>query len=68
MVRDVIPDGSMNPGYPRPPRDSRPVRRATGAQTEPLLVLGGTSILALSVSLTVTHRLAGIVDDEAGGG
>jgi membrane protein len=32
------------------------------------LVLGGTSILALSVSLTVTHRLAGIVDDEAGGG
>ncbi len=32
------------------------------------LVLGGTSILALSVSLTVTHRLAEIVDDEAGGG
>ncbi len=32
------------------------------------LVLGGTSILALSVSLTVAHRLAGIVDDEAGGG
>jgi membrane protein len=32
------------------------------------LVLGGTSILALSVSLTVTHKLAGIVDDEAGGG
>ncbi|MBA3745988.1 MAG: YihY/virulence factor BrkB family protein [Solirubrobacterales bacterium] len=32
------------------------------------LVLGGTSILALSVSLTVTHRLADIVDDEAGGG
>ena len=32
------------------------------------LVLGGTSILALSVSLTVTHRLAGIVDDEPGGG
>jgi membrane protein len=32
------------------------------------LVLGGTSILALSVSLTITHRLAGIVDDEAGGG
>ena len=31
------------------------------------LVLGGTSILALSVSLTVTHRLADIVDDEAGG-
>ena len=32
------------------------------------LVLGGTSILALSVSLTATHRLAGILDDEAGGG
>ena len=32
------------------------------------LILGGTSILALSVSLTVTHRLAGIVEDEAGGG
>ena len=32
------------------------------------LVLGGTSILALSVSLTVTHRLADILDDEAGGG
>jgi membrane protein len=32
------------------------------------LVLGGTSILALSVSLTAAHRLAGIVDDEAGGG
>jgi membrane protein len=32
------------------------------------LVLGGTAILALSVSLTVTHRLASIVDDEAGGG
>ncbi len=32
------------------------------------LVLGGTSILALSVSLTVTHRLSNIVDDEAGGG
>jgi len=32
------------------------------------LVLGGTSILALSVSLTITHKLAGIVDDEAGGG
>jgi len=32
------------------------------------LILGGTSILALSVSLTVTHKLAGIVDDEAGGG
>jgi membrane protein len=32
------------------------------------LVLGGTSILALSLSLTVTHRLSDIVDDEAGGG
>ncbi len=32
------------------------------------LVLGGTSILALSLSLTVTHRLADAVDDEAGGG
>ncbi len=32
------------------------------------LVLGGTSILALSVSLTATHRLAGMLDDEAGGG
>ena len=32
------------------------------------LVLGGTSILALSVSLTVTHRLAAVVDDEAGDG
>jgi membrane protein len=32
------------------------------------LVLGGTSILALSVSLTATHRLAGILDDEDGGG
>ena len=32
------------------------------------LVLGGTSILALSVSLTVTHRLADILDDEGGGG
>ena len=32
------------------------------------LVLGGTSILALSLSLTVTHRLASILDDEAGGG
>ena len=32
------------------------------------LVLGGTSILALSVSLTVTHRLEAIVDDEPGGG
>jgi membrane protein len=33
-----------------------------------VLVLGGTSILALSVSLTVTHRLAEVLDDEAGGG
>jgi membrane protein len=32
------------------------------------LILGGTSILALSVSLTATHRLAGAVDDEGGGG
>ncbi|HUR85527.1 MAG TPA: YihY/virulence factor BrkB family protein [Solirubrobacteraceae bacterium] len=32
------------------------------------LVLGGTSILALSLSLTVTHRLSDAVDDEAGGG
>jgi membrane protein len=32
------------------------------------LVLGGTSILALSVSLTVAHRLEAVVDDEAGGG
>jgi membrane protein len=32
------------------------------------LVLGGTSILALSVSVTATNRLAGIVDDEDGGG
>ncbi len=32
------------------------------------LVLGGTSILALSVSLTVAHRLAEIVDDEAAAG
>jgi len=32
------------------------------------LVLGGTSILALSVSLTATHRLAEVLDDEAGGG
>jgi membrane protein len=32
------------------------------------LVLGGTVILALSVSLTVTHRLAELLDDEAGGG
>jgi membrane protein len=32
------------------------------------LVLGGTSILALSVSLTVTHRLANVVDDQGNGG
>ncbi|HVL31762.1 MAG TPA: YihY/virulence factor BrkB family protein [Solirubrobacteraceae bacterium] len=32
------------------------------------LILGGTSILALSVSVTFTHRLADVVDDEAGGG
>ena len=32
------------------------------------LVLGGTSILALSVSLTVTHRLADVLDDEGNGG
>ena len=32
------------------------------------LILGGTSILALSVSLTATNRLAGILDDEDGGG
>jgi membrane protein len=32
------------------------------------LVLGGTSILALSVSLTAAHRLAGVVDDQGGGG
>lgn len=32
------------------------------------LVLGGTTILALSLSLTVAHRLAGIVADEDGGG
>ncbi len=32
------------------------------------LVLGGTSILALSVSLTVTHRLAEVLDDEDNGG
>ncbi len=32
------------------------------------LVFGGTSILALSLSLTVTHRLADAVDDEGGGG
>jgi membrane protein len=32
------------------------------------LVLGGTAILALSVSLTAAHRLSGLVDDEAGAG
>ncbi len=32
------------------------------------LVLGGSAILALSVSLTATHRLADVLDDEAGGG
>jgi len=32
------------------------------------LILGGTSILALSVSLTATNRLAGVLDDEDGGG
>ncbi|HEV2059994.1 MAG TPA: YihY/virulence factor BrkB family protein [Solirubrobacteraceae bacterium] len=32
------------------------------------LVLGGTSILALSVSLTAAHRLEAIVDDKGGGG
>ncbi|CAN5622140.1 YihY/virulence factor BrkB family protein [soil metagenome] len=32
------------------------------------LVLSGTSILALSLSLTATHRLAEVLDDEAGGG
>ena len=32
------------------------------------LILGGTSILALSVSLTATHRLANILDDEGNGG
>ena len=32
------------------------------------LVLGGTSILALSLSLTVTHRLSDAVDDEGNGG
>ena len=32
------------------------------------LVLGGTSILALSVSLTVTHRLADRLDDDENGG
>ncbi len=32
------------------------------------LVLGGASILALSVSLTVTHRLSEVVDDHAAAG
>jgi membrane protein len=32
------------------------------------LVLGGTSILALSISLTAAHRLAGTVGDEGSGG
>jgi membrane protein len=32
------------------------------------LIVGGTSILALSVSLTVTHRLADRLDDEGNGG
>jgi membrane protein len=32
------------------------------------LVLGGTAILALSVSLTAAHRLSGLVDDKGGGG
>ena len=32
------------------------------------LILGGTAILALSVSLTATHRLANVVDDEGDGG
>jgi membrane protein len=32
------------------------------------LVLGGTSILALSVSLTITHRLADLADGEGPGG
>ncbi len=32
------------------------------------LILGGTSILALSVSLTATHRLAGFFDDKENGG
>jgi membrane protein len=32
------------------------------------LVLGGTAILALSVSLTAAHRLSGVVDDKGGGG
>ena len=32
------------------------------------LILGGTAILALSVSLTATHRLADVLDDEGDGG
>ena len=32
------------------------------------LILGGTSILALSVSLTATHRLAEVLDDKENGG
>jgi membrane protein len=32
------------------------------------LVLGGTSILALSLSLSVTHRVSDIVDDEGNAG
>ena len=32
------------------------------------LVLGGTSILALSISLTATSKLADVLDDEDGGG
>jgi membrane protein len=32
------------------------------------LVLGGTSILALSISITATHRLAGFFDDKDNGG
>jgi membrane protein len=32
------------------------------------LILGGTAILALSVSLTATHRLSNLLDDEGDGG
>ncbi len=32
------------------------------------LILGGTSILALSISVTATHRLAGFFDDKENGG
>lgn len=32
------------------------------------LILGGTSILALSISLTATHRLVAVLDDEENGG